>query len=200
MDFAEGRVRVAVLISGAGSNMAALIDAGRRPDAPYEVVLVLSNDPEAGGLAIAEAKDVKTVAVDHRPFDRDRAAHEAAIQAELQDARVEVVALAGYMRLLTPWLVGRWTGRMINIHPSLLPRYPGLNTHARALAAGDDRAGCSVHLVTEGVDEGAVLAQAEVPVLADDTPQTLSQRVLVAEHSLYPSALADFCRSRIRSS
>ncbi len=200
MDVAEGRVRVAVLISGAGSNMAALIDSGRQPDAPYEVVLVLSNDPEAGGLAIAEAKGVETVAVDHRPFGRDRAAHEAAIQAELQDARVEVVALAGYMRLLTPWLVGRWTGRMINIHPSLLPRYPGLDTHARALAAGDDRAGCSVHLVTEGVDEGAVLAQAEVPVLAADTPQTLAQRVLVAEHSLYPSALADFCRSRIRSS
>lgn len=200
MTAAERRVRVAVLISGAGSNMAALIDAGRRPDAPYEVVLVLSNDPEAGGMAIAEAKGVKAVAVDHRPFGQDRAAHEAAIEAELRNAHVEVVALAGYMRLLTPWLVGRWASRMINIHPSLLPKYPGLDTHARAIAAGDDRAGCSVHLVTEGVDEGAVLAQAEVPVLPGDTPGSLAQRVLVAEHALYPSALADFCRSRIRSS
>jgi phosphoribosylglycinamide formyltransferase-1 len=195
-----GRVRVAVLISGAGSNMAALIDAGQAAGAPYEVVLVLSNDPEAGGLAVARAKGVATAAVDHRPFGKDRAAHEAAIQAELAAAGSEVIALAGYMRLLTPFLVGAWEGRMLNIHPSLLPKYPGLDTHARALAAGDAEAGCTVHLVTEGVDEGPVIAQQAVPVVADDTPATLAQRVLQAEHALYPRALADFCRARIITS
>ena len=194
-----GRVRVAVLISGAGSNMAALIDAGQAADAPYEVALVVSNDPEAGGLAVARAKGVAAAAVDHRPFGKDRPAHEAAIQAALETADIEVVALAGYMRLLTPFLVGAWDGRMVNIHPSLLPRYPGLDTHARALAAGDSEAGCTVHLVTEGVDEGPILAQAAVPVVDGDTPQTLAQRVLNAEHALYPRAVADFCRTRIRS-
>lgn len=191
-------MRVAVLISGAGSNMAALIDAGQAADAPYEVVLVLSNDPEAGGLAVARSKGVATAAIDHKPFGKDRAAHEAAIQSELETAGVEVIALAGYMRLLTPFLVNRWEGRMLNIHPSLLPKYPGLDTHARALEAGDAEAGCTVHLVTEGVDEGPVLDQAAVPIVADDTPRTLAQRVLTAEHSLYPRALADFC-ARIRN-
>lgn len=190
------RTRVAVLISGAGSNMAALIDAGQAPDAAFEVVLVLSNTPDAGGLAVAAAKGVPTESVDHRPFGKDREAHERAIDAVLTDHGVEVVALAGYMRLLTPWLVGRWNGRMLNIHPSLLPKYPGLDTHARAIAAGDAEAGCTVHLVTEGVDEGPVLAQSSVPVSPDDTPATLAQRVLVAEHALYPAVLADFCRSR----
>ena len=194
-----GRVRVAVLISGAGSNMAALIDAGQAEGAPYEVVLVLSNDPQAGGLAVARAKGVATAAIDHKPFGKDRAAHEAAIQSELDAADVEVIALAGYMRLLTPFLVNRWEGRMLNIHPSLLPKYPGLDTHARAIAAGDAEAGCTVHLVTEGVDEGPVLDQAAVPIVAGDTPQTLAQRVLNAEHALYPRALANFCRTRIRS-
>lgn len=198
MSSTEGRVRVAVMISGAGSNMAALIDAGQAADAPYEVVQVLSNDPEAGGLAIARAKGVTAIAVDHKPFGKDRAAHEAAIQSELETAGVEVIALAGYMRLLTPFLVNRWEGRMLNIHPSLLPKYPGLDTHARALEAGDAEAGCTVHLVTEGVDEGPVLDQAAVPIVADDTPRTLAQRVLTAEHSLYPRALADFC-ARIRN-
>jgi phosphoribosylglycinamide formyltransferase-1 len=192
-------VRVAVLISGAGSNMAALIDAGQQAEAPFEVVLVLSNKPDAGGLAVAEAKGVPTAAVDHRPFGTDRAAHEQALDAALAAADVEVVALAGYMRLLTPWLVNRWAGRMVNIHPSLLPKYPGLDTHARAIAAGDAEAGCSVHVVTEGVDEGPVLGQSAVPVLADDTPASLAQRVLAAEHALYPRALADFCRRQIRS-
>lgn len=200
MSQAGARVRVAVLISGAGSNMAALIDAGQAAGAPYEVVLVLSNDPEAGGLAVARAKGVATAAVDHRPFGKDRAAHEAAIQAELKTVGADVIALAGYMRLLTPFLVGAWEGRMLNIHPSLLPKYPGLDTHARALAAGDAEAGCTVHLVTEGVDEGPVIAQQAVPVVADDTPATLAQRVLQAEHALYPRALADFCRARIITS
>jgi formyltetrahydrofolate-dependent phosphoribosylglycinamide formyltransferase len=188
-----GHVRVAILISGAGSNMAALIDASREPDAPFEVVLVVSNKAEAGGLAVAEAKGVATAVVEHRPFAGDRAAHEQAVQAVLEAHDIEVVALAGYMRLLTPYLVGRWAGRMLNIHPSLLPKYPGLDTHARALAAGDAEAGCSVHLVTEGVDDGPVLGQSAVPVLPDDTPASLAQRVLTAEHRLYARALADFC-------
>ena len=194
-DRRSGPVRVAVLISGAGSNMAALIDAGQQADAAFKVVLVVSNKPEAGGLAVAGAKGVASVAVDQRPFGKDREAHERAVDAALAAHDIEVVALAGYMRLITPWLVGRRAGRMLNIHPSLLPKYPGLDTHARALAAGDAEAGCSVHLVTEGVDEGPVLARATVPVLADDTPGALAQRVLAAEHNLYPRALADFCRA-----
>lgn len=189
------KTRVAVLISGAGSNMAALIDAGQAPDSAYEVVLVVANIADAGGLAVARAKGVAAVAVPHRPFGKDREAHEAAIDAALQEAGIEVVALAGYMRVLTPWLVGGWRGRMLNIHPSLLPLYPGLDTHARALSAGDAEAGCTVHLVTEGVDEGAVLAQTRVPVQADDTPASLAQRVLAAEHALYPQTLDAFCRS-----
>ena len=188
------RRRVAVLISGAGSNMAALIAAGRASGAPYEVVLVLSNRPEAGGLALARDAGVEAIAIDHRPFGRDREAHERAVQVELERADVEVVALAGYMRLLTPWLVRKWEGRMLNIHPSLLPLYPGLDTHARAIDAGDTEAGCTVHLVTEGVDEGPVLEQARVPVLADDTAEALAARVLDAEHDLYPRVLTEFCR------
>lgn len=195
----SGRVRVAVMISGAGSNMAALIDAGAKADAPYEVVLVLSNDPEAGGLAVARAKGVDAVAVDHRSFGKDRQRHEAALQAVLESHAIELIALAGYMRLLTPWFVKRWTRRMLNIHPSLLPKYPGLDTHARAIAAGDTVAGCTVHWVTEGVDEGPPLAQAEVPVLPDDTPGSLAQRVLEAEHRLYPLTLAQACFAQIRS-
>ena len=187
------KTRVAVLISGAGSNMAALIDAGAAQDAPFEVVLVVSNVPDAGGLAVAGGKGVKAVAVDHRSFGKDREAHERAIQTALEAHGIEVVALAGYMRLLTPWLVNRWAGRMLNIHPSLLPKYPGLDTHARAIAAGDAEAGCTVHLVTEGVDDGPVLGQTRVPVLPDDTPLSLAERVKMVEHQLYPAALAKFC-------
>ncbi len=186
-------VRVAVLISGGGSNMAALIDAAQAPDAPHAIVLVLSNNPDAGGLALARAKGIQALALDHRPFGKDREAHERALDAVLTEAEIQVVALAGYMRVLTPWLVDRWRDRMLNIHPSLLPKYPGLHTHARAIEAGDAEAGCTVHLVTAGVDEGPILGQSRVPVLADDTPDTLAQRVLVAEHALYPATLADFC-------
>jgi len=188
-------VRVAVLISGAGSNMAALIDAGHAPDSGYEVVLVLSNIEGAGGLAIAAAKRVATATVAHKLFGKDREAHERAVDAVLRDAGVEVVALAGYMRLLTPWLVGGWRERMLNIHPSLLPLYPGLDTHARAIAAGDDEAGCTVHLVTEGVDEGPILGQARVPIVEGDTAEALAQRVKTAEHQLYPQVLSDFCKA-----
>jgi len=177
--------------------MAALIDAAHAPDAPYDVALVVANKPQAGGLAIAAAKGVPILAIDHRSYDGDRTAHEQAIQAALETHDVQIVALAGYMRVLTPWLVERWAGRMLNIHPSLLPLYPGLHTHARALAAGDRQAGCTVHLVTEGVDEGEILGQAAVPVQPDDTPDSLAQRVLQAEHRLYPEVLTCFCRSQI---
>ena len=190
-----GRRRVAVLISGGGSNMAALITAGQVPHSPFEVVLVISNNPDAGGLVIAGAAGVPSLAIDHRAYGKDRSAHEQAIDAMLNEHGVEVVALAGYMRLLTPWLVSRWAGRMLNIHPSLLPLYPGLDTHARALASRDTEAGCTVHIVTEGVDEGFVLGQARVPVRDDDTPATLADRVRVAEHDLYPQVLSNYCRT-----
>lgn len=185
-------VPVAVLISGGGSNMAAIIEASRAPGCPYRVAVVLSNRPEAGGLEWARAAGVATEVVDHRPFGKDREAHERAIDARLRAHGVEVVALAGYMRVLTPWLVERWAGRMLNIHPSLLPLYPGLDTHARAIAAGDAEAGCTLHLVTASVDEGPILAQTRVPILADDTPEALAARVLEAEHRLYPAELASF--------
>lgn len=193
------KTRVAVLISGAGSNMAALIDAGQAPDSAYEVALVLSNVEHAGGLAVAGAKGVATKVIPHRPYGKDRAAHERAVDTALRTTDAQVVALAGYMRVLTPWLVGAWRDRMLNIHPSLLPLYPGLDTHARAIAAGDAEAGCTVHLVTEGVDEGPILDQARVPILAGDTPKTLAQRVLTAEHQLYPRALDAFCRALPRT-
>ncbi len=191
----NGRVKVGILISGAGSNMAALIDASRADDCPYEVVMVVSNKPDAGGLAVAQAKGVRTDAIDHRDFGKDREAHERVVNAVLMGAGVQVVALAGYMRILTPWLVARWQGRMLNVHPSLLPLYPGLDTHARAIAAGDAEAGCTLHIVTDGVDEGPILGQARVPIVAGDTPLSLAERVHVAEHQLYPRVLADFCRN-----
>ena len=189
------KVRVAVLISGTGSNMAALIDEGQKADAPFEVVLVVANRPHAGGLAIAQSKGVTALAVDHRPFGPDRAAHEAEIHRLLVRHQVQLVALAGYMRVLTPGFVQAWRDRMINIHPSLLPLYPGLDTHARAIAAGDIQGGCTVHRVTEGVDQGKILGQSAVPILPDDTPESLSQRVLQAEHRLYPQVLSELCRS-----
>jgi phosphoribosylglycinamide formyltransferase-1 len=184
--------RTAILISGRGSNMAALIAAARDPGYPAEIVLVVSNRPDAAGLAKAREAGVAAVAIDHRPFRGNRAAHEAAIDAALQRSDVEIVCLAGYMRLLTPFLVDAWHGRMLNIHPSLLPAFPGLDTHARALAAGVKLHGCTVHLVTQAMDEGPILAQAAVPVLPDDTAKTLAERVLVQEHRIYPLALRCF--------
>jgi phosphoribosylglycinamide formyltransferase-1 len=184
------RVRVAVLVSGRGSNLASLIQAAQASDYPAEIVLVLSNNPDAGGLELARAAGIEAVAIDHRPFKKDRAAHEAEIQRALEAAGVELVALAGYMRVLTGGFTAAWDGRMINIHPSLLPLFPGLHTHARAIEAGHERAGCTVHWVVEGVDEGPVIGQAEVPVLPGDTPEILATRVLEAEHRLYPECLA----------
>jgi formyltetrahydrofolate-dependent phosphoribosylglycinamide formyltransferase len=183
-------VPVAVLISGGGSNLTAILAAARARGCPYRVAVVVSNRPEAGGLAHAAAAGVPVEVVDHRPFAGDRASHEREIEARLRAHGVELVVLAGYMRVLTPWLVERWAGRMLNIHPSLLPKYPGLDTHARAIAAGDAEAGCTVHVVTAGVDEGPVLDQARVPILPEDTAETLAARVLAAEHRLYPAALA----------
>jgi formyltetrahydrofolate-dependent phosphoribosylglycinamide formyltransferase len=184
------RVRTAVLISGRGSNLAALIAAAAAPDYPCEIVLVLSNQPTAGGLALAAEAGIPAQAIDHRPFAGDREAHERAMNTALREAGVELIALAGYMRVFTPWFTTAWAGRMINIHPSLLPHFPGLDTHARAIAAGHTHGGCTVHWVTAKVDGGAVIAQAEVPILGGDTTETLSARVLAAEHELYPKALA----------
>lgn len=186
--------RTAVLISGRGSNMAALITAAAEPDYPAAIALVVSSNPEATGLQHAAAAGVATAVVDHRCFRGDRAAHEAAIDAVLQAHAIELVCLAGYMRVLTPFLVERWSGRMLNIHPSLLPAFPGLNTHARALAAGAKVHGCTVHLVTARVDDGPILAQAAVPVLPTDTEEALAARVLRQEHRIYVEALRQFAR------
>ena len=182
--------RTAILISGRGSNMEALLKAARDPAYPAQIVLVLSNNPGAAGLAVAAAAGIPTSIIDHRPFHGDREAHESTINAALIEAGVELVCLAGYMRRLTPVLVDAWAGRMLNIHPSLLPAFPGLHTHARALEAGVTQHGCTVHLVTLGVDEGPILAQASVPVLPSDTEDTLAARVLIEEHRLYPEVLA----------
>ena len=183
--------RVAILISGGGSNMAALIDS-MGPDHPAEPVLVLSNRADAGGLEKARARGVPTAVVDHRPFGEDRAAFEAELSAVLDRARPDILCLAGFMRVLTPGFTGAWAGRCLNIHPSLLPKYRGLHTHARALAAGDAWHGCTVHEVTAELDGGPVLGQGRVPVLPSDTPDTLAARVLEMEHRLYPAVLRRF--------
>jgi phosphoribosylglycinamide formyltransferase-1 len=183
---------VAILISGGGSNMIALLDEMARPGAPARAALVLSNDPNAGGLARAAARGVPVAAVDHRPFKGDRPAFEAAVQAELTAAGVDLICLAGFMRILTPAFTAAWEGRMLNIHPSLLPKYPGLHTHARALAAGDAEHGCTVHEVTAVLDCGPILGQARVPIAPGDTPDALAARVLGMEHRLYPAVLARF--------
>ena len=183
------KARVAVLISGTGSNMAALLYASRRADCPYEIVLVASNNPDAGGLALARAERVATFVLPHKGMKRGE--HDAAMDDALREAGADYVALAGYMRILTPEFVGKWEGRMVNIHPSLLPRYKGLDTHARAIQAGDAHGGCSVHLVTAELDDGPILGQTPVAILPGDTPDTLAARVLFAEHQLYARALEE---------
>lgn len=187
------RARVGVLISGRGSNLGALIDAAEAEDCPFRVALVVSNVADAPGLAVAAAHGVPQFALSHRGLPRED--YDRLVDGALRDAHVTHVALAGYMRLVSPWLVERWRGRMVNIHPSLLPAHKGLDTHARAIAAGDTHAGCTVHLVTEELDGGPVLAQAAVPILAGDDADSLAARVLVEEHRLYPAALADLVRS-----
>ncbi len=182
------KARVAVLISGTGSNMAALLYASRQPDCPYEVVLVASNNPEAPGLALAAAEGVPVFAQSHKGLQR--AEFDVIIDAELARAGATHVALAGYMRLLSPEFVGKWQGRMLNIHPSLLPAHKGLHVHEAVLAAGETVSGCSVHLVTPELDDGPILGQTPVAVLPGDTPETLAARILIAEHQLYSRVLA----------
>lgn len=184
------RARVAVVISGEGSNMAALLYASRLANAPYEIVLVASNNPDAPGLALAKAEGIPTWSQSHKGLPRD--AFDDALHAALSAARPDAVALAGYMRLLTPAFVARWQGRLLNIHPSLLPNYRGLDTHARALAAGDTHAGCTVHLVTEEVDAGEILGQVTVAIRPDDIADSLAARVRLAEHQLYPATLSAY--------
>lgn len=182
--------RTAILISGSGSNMLALLEAARNPSYPARPCLVLSNNPEAAGLARAAVRGVPVAAVDHRPFAKDRAAFEQALDAVLLAHGTEFIALAGFMRVLTGGFVGRWQGRMVNIHPSLLPLYRGFDTHARALAAGDTEHGCTVHWVVPELDAGEIIEQVRVPILPGDNAAMLAARVLAAEHALYPVALA----------
>lgn len=185
--------RVAILISGGGSNMAALL-GDMTGDHPARAVLVLSNTPDAGGLQKAADLGVATAVVDHRDFRGDREAFEASMIAKLDAVQPDIICLAGFMRILTPGFVKHYQGRMLNIHPSLLPKYKGLNTHERALRAGETRHGCSVHLVTPQLDDGPVLGQASVAVKPGDTPETLAARVLKQEHALYPAVLRRFAR------
>lgn len=195
---APARRRTAILISGRGSNMAALLAAAADPAYPATIALVLSNRADAAGLARAAEAGIPVAVVESRPFGRDRAGFEAAMEAVLAEHGVELIALAGFMRVLTEGFTARWEGRLLNIHPSLLPAFPGLDTHARALAAGVRLHGCTVHLVTPGVDEGPILAQAAVPVLPGDGEAELAARVLAEEHRLYPAALAWLAAGRVR--
>ena len=183
--------RVAILISGRGSNMAALIAAARAPGYPAEIACVIANSADAGGLALAAEAGVPAIVVDHKSYS-GREAFEAELSAKLEASKIDLVACAGFMRIMSPAFVERWHDRMLNIHPSLLPAFKGLNTHARALAAGVKITGCTVHLVRAEVDDGPIIAQAAVPVLAGDSPETLAARVLAAEHRLYAHALALF--------
>ena len=185
---AAKRVKVAVFISGSGTNMAALLYASRAADCPFEIALVLSNNPDAGGLKLAEAEGVPIFCLPHKGIPR--ADHDAAMEAEVIRSGARYIALAGYMRILSPEFVARWAGRMVNIHPSLLPQYTGLHTHERALAAGDAHAGCTVHLVTADLDEGPILGQTPVAILPGDSADSLAARVLIAEHQLYARCLA----------
>ncbi|MEO1108347.1 MAG: phosphoribosylglycinamide formyltransferase [Pseudomonadota bacterium] len=183
--------RVAILISGGGSNMVSLVDS-MTGDHPARPCLVLSNEAQAGGLTKARDRGIATAVVDHRPFKGDRAAFEAELLKPLEQAQPDIVCLAGFMRVLTADFVSRFQGRMLNIHPSLLPKYKGLNTHARAIEAGDAEHGCTVHEVTAALDDGPILGQARVEVTPGDTPEDLAARVLVWEHKLYPAVLRRF--------
>lgn len=193
----SSKTRVAVLISGRGSNMRSLVEASRGADYPAEIVLVVSNRPDAAGLEWARTNGIETAVFDHKAFP-SRDAFEAAMQRALENAAVELIALAGFMRLMTPAFVTRWHNRMINIHPSLLPLFKGLHTHEQALAAGVRISGCTVHFVRPAMDEGPIIAQAAVPVLSGDTADTLAARVLDAEHGIYPSALALVAAGAVR--
>jgi phosphoribosylglycinamide formyltransferase-1 len=190
------RKRVAVLISGRGSNMTALIAAAKQPDYPAEIVLVVANNPEAGGLVTAQDESIATEVVDHRPFGKNRAAFEDAIQAVLERHRIDIVCLAGFMRVLTAGFVDRWHGRMLNIHPALLPAFKGLDTHRRALEAGVTEHGATVHLVVPDMDSGPIVMQGAVEVRPGDTEAELAARVLAVEHRIYPEALKMLAEGR----
>ena len=183
------KTRVAILISGRGSNMTALIEAARAEDYPAEIALVVSNRPDAAGLVRARAAGIATVVIDHTRFAGNREAFEHALDEELRNYKIGLVCLAGFMRLLTPWLVARWQGRMLNIHPSLLPQFKGLDTHRRALDAGAKWHGATVHFVVPEMDSGPIIMQESVPVREGDTAEALAARVLELEHQLYPRAL-----------
>ncbi|MBQ2261064.1 MAG: phosphoribosylglycinamide formyltransferase [Loktanella sp.] len=189
--------RVAILISGGGSNMVALAQS-MTGDHPARPVLVLSNDPAAGGLAKASGMGIPVQAIDHKTFGKDRAAFEAVLHDALAAVQPDIICLAGFMRILGADFIGPWEGRILNIHPSLLPKYRGLHTHARALEAGDSHHGCTVHQVTAALDDGPVLGQARMPVLQGDTPDTLAQRLLPLEHALYPAVLRRFAAADLR--
>jgi phosphoribosylglycinamide formyltransferase 1 len=191
------RKRVAILISGRGSNMAALIEATKAADHPAEIALVLSNVADAAGLARAREAGIATEVLDHRPFGKDREAFDRQLDAALAAHRIDIVCLAGFMRVLGPWLVARWNGRLINIHPSLLPAFKGLHTHERAIVAGAKEHGATVHFVVPELDSGPIIEQAIVPVLAGDTPGSLAARVLEAEHRIYPLALKRVAEGRV---
>jgi phosphoribosylglycinamide formyltransferase-1 len=192
------RRRVAILISGRGSNMEALITAAAEPSYPAEIALVISNHPDAGGLARAAAAGIATEVVDHTRYPKDRDGFERAIQHKLEERRVEILCLAGFMRLLSPAFVEKWSGRMLNIHPALLPAFKGLDTHARAIEAGVKIHGATVHFVVPEMDSGPILAQAAIPVRENDTPETLAARVLELEHRIYPAALKLLAEGRVR--
>jgi phosphoribosylglycinamide formyltransferase-1 len=188
------RVRTAVLISGRGSNMMALAEAARPATFPAEIVCVISNRPDAGGLAFARSHNIATAVIDHKSF-ANRQGFEAALQADLERHGIELIALAGFMRVLSAEFVAMWQGRLLNIHPSLLPAYKGLHTHERALADGATKHGCTVHHVSAELDAGETILQAEVPVLPGDSPEILSARVLIQEHRIYPQALEIVART-----
>lgn len=198
MSVSPPRKRVGVLISGRGSNMVSLAQAAQAADYPAEIALVLSNIPDVAGLDRARDFGIATAVVDHRSFGKDREAFERAMDEVLRINQIEFVVLAGFMRILTPWFVRRWQGRMINIHPSLLPLFKGTHTHRRALEAGVAEHGCSAHFVVPELDAGPVILQAKVPVLPGDDEDSLSARVLVEEHKLYPAALAEVASGRAR--
>lgn len=192
------RKRVAILISGRGSNMAALIEAAKDPGYPADISLAVSNRPDAAGLAHATSAGIATAIVDHTLYAQDREMFERRLDETLESHRIDLVCLAGFMRLLTPWFVTRWEGRLLNVHPALLPAFKGLDTHARALAAGVKIHGASVHFVVVAMDSGPIVVQGAVPVRDDDTPETLAARVLTVEHRIYPLALRLVAEGRVR--
>jgi phosphoribosylglycinamide formyltransferase-1 len=191
------RKRVAVLISGRGSNMAALIEAAKDPAYPAEIALVVSNRPDASGLMTAKANGIAIAVVDHTIYGKDRAAFERAIQAELESRRIDIVCLAGFMRLLTPWFIDRWPQKLLNIHPALLPAFKGLDTHKRAIEAGAKLHGATVHFVVPEMDSGSVIVQGAVAVPEGDTEDALAKRVLGVEHAIYPQALKLVAEGRV---